>query len=418
MTRSEFVENLKVSFDTLRSHKVRSGLTLLGVVIGVTSVISVAAIIDGLNGYIQEKVDQFGPRTFFVARFPAGQDPNRMPERIRLRKYLEYDDARKVREAVKTIRTATAIGTRASFFGGTNEVRYGGNRVERIIVRGTEPEYVDAIPMFTVEYGRFLIYADVERSAQVAIIGADVADSLFLNSNPIGKMILLNGLQYEVIGVFARNPGLFGTPGVDQFVIIPLSTFRKHNPDMKEVVLAAIAPKEVPVQVAMDDVAEALRRIRRVPPQAENDFEIISSDFLSSLWNQLTGAIVVLTGVISSIGLLVGGIGVMNIMLISVTERTKEIGVRKAIGARASDIRVQFLLEAVTLTTAGGIIGIILGVLIAALIRAVAPSIPAAVSPFWVFMGFTISAAVGLFFGYYPANRAATLDPIVCLRYE
>jgi putative ABC transport system permease protein len=165
-------------------------------------------------------------------------------------------------------------------------------------------------------------------------------------------------------------------------------------------------------------VEEALRRIRKVPPNRENDFELISSDFLSSLWNQLTGAIVVLTSVISSIGLLVGGIGVMNIMLISVTERTREIGVRKAIGARASDIRVQFLLEAVTLTVAGGLIGIALGALIAWVVRSTMPSIPASVSVFWMMMGAGLSGAVGLFFGYWPADRAARLDPIVCLRYE
>jgi putative ABC transport system permease protein len=205
---------------------------------------------------------------------------------------------------------------------------------------------------------------------------------------------------------------------VDQFAMVPLSNFRKHNPDAKELVIGFTIRKDVDTATGQAQVEEALRRIRKVPPNKENDFELISSDFLSNLWNQLTGAIVILTSVISSIGLLVGGIGVMNIMLISVTERTREIGVRKAIGARASDIRVQFLLEAVTLTIAGGLIGIALGAVVAWVVRATIPSIPAAVSIFWMAMGAGLSGAVGLFFGYWPADRAARLDPIVCLRYE
>jgi len=165
-------------------------------------------------------------------------------------------------------------------------------------------------------------------------------------------------------------------------------------------------------------VEEALRRRRRVPQNAEDDFDITSPDFLSSLWNQLTGAMVLLTGIISGVGLLVGGIGVMNIMLISVTERTSEIGIRKAVGARKADIRIQFLLEAITLSCIGGVIGILLGAGIALAVRTAMPAIPAFVSPLWIVLGFTISVSVGLFFGYYPANRAANLDPIVCLRYE
>jgi putative ABC transport system permease protein len=218
--------------------------------------------------------------------------------------------------------------------------------------------------------------------------------------------------------VFAKQAGLFGGPGPDDFALIPLANYRKHNPQSKEIAIAFTVRKDVPVEAGMDCVTETLRRIRKVRPYAENDFEIFSSDFLSKLWDQLTGAIVILTSVISSIGLLVGGIGVMNIMLISVTERTKEIGVRKAIGARAADIRVQFLLEAVILTVTGGVIGVLLGAGVAWVVAALAPTIPATVSWFWAATGVILSASVGLFFGYWPANRAARLDPIVCLRYE
>ena len=418
MTRAEFRENLLVSLDTLRAHKVRSMLTLLGVVIGVTSVISVAAIIGGLNRFISNKVERMGSRTYFMARFPFGTDPNRVPEKIRVRRKLEFEDADKVRELVRSVDKISALGTRASFFGETNEIRFAGERVERVIVRGTSADYCEVIPMFEVELGRFFNQGEVDRAAPVVILGQAIADSLFKRATPLGKFVMLNGAPYEVIGVFAHDEGLFGGPGVDQFAIMPLSTFRKHNPNSKEVFIAFTAKRDVSSEIAMDDVVEAMRRIRRVPHSAENDFEIFSSDFLTNLWNQLTGAIVILTSVISSIGLLVGGIGVMNIMLISVTERTREIGIRKAIGARQSDIRVQFLLEAVTLTMAGGLIGVLLGYGMAWLVRTLVPSIPAEVSLFWAAMGVGLSAAVGLFFGYWPANRAAQLDPIVCLRYE
>lgn len=419
MTRAEFIENLRVSVDTLRAHKVRSGLTLLGVVIGVSSVISVAAIIDGLNNYISGMVEQLGARTFFVARLQAGpQNFGRLPEKLRMRKFLNYSDADRIRAACPALEAISTLATRASFFGETNEIRYAGERVERIYLRGANPAYVEAIPMFTVEQGRFYNQSEEDRSAAVVVIGSTIADSLFPSIDPIGRTVMLNGSPYEVIGVFVQQAGLFGGPGPDDFALIPLSNYRKHNPQTKEIAIAFTVRKEAPVEAGMGCVEETLRRIRKVPPGGENDFEIFSSDFLSKLWNQLTGAIVVLTGVISSIGLLVGGIGVMNIMLISVTERTKEIGVRKAIGARASDIRVQFLLEAVILTVAGGIIGIAIGGGVAWVVRSVAPTVPATLSTFWMVAGVAMSASVGLFFGYWPADRAARLDPIVCLRYE
>jgi putative ABC transport system permease protein len=197
-----------------------------------------------------------------------------------------------------------------------------------------------------------------------------------------------------------------------------MSNFRKSFPEIRERFIAVAGRDGFSLDTVKGQVEEALRRKRHVPHNAEDDFEITSPDFLSSLWDQLTGAMVLLTGIISGVGLLVGGIGVMNIMLISVTERTGEIGVRKAVGARKADIRVQFLLEAITLSCIGGVIGILLGALIAFAVRTALPAIPAFVSPLWVVLGFSISVGVGLFFGYYPANRAANLDPIVCLRYE
>jgi len=418
MTRAEFRENLLVALDTLRAHKVRSSLTVLGIVIGVTSVISVAAIIDGLNLYIQKRVESFGSRTYFISRIPLGPRFGRVPEKIRQRRYFQYEDAARLREMVRSVQLVTVFGTRAFFFGQTNSAQYGGQRVERIILRGAEPEYIDAIPLFAVTLGRFITRYDEERSRQVVVLGASVAESLFPNLDPIGKVIRLNGKLYEVIGVFERDPGLFGGPGVDQFAVIPMSDFRKKYPESKELILGFTVPPGVDPERAKDEVTDAMRRIRKLPYNAENDFEITSPDFLSNLWNQLTGALVILTSVISSVGLLVGGIGVMNIMLISVTERTSEIGIRKAVGARKADIRVQFLLEAMTLTGIGGILGIMMGATLSYLVRAFVPSVPATLSMLWVTLGVLISLSVGVFFGYYPANRAANLDPIVCLRYE
>lgn len=418
MTRAEFAENLSVALDTLRAHKVRSSLTLLGIVIGVASVIGVAAIINGLNKFISDKVEQLGSRTWFVGRMGFGMDPGRLPERIRRRKHLEYDYAEKVKALAPAVDKITALGTRAFFFGSSNEVRYGGQRVENVILRGANADYCEIIPLFSIEQGRMFTAAENARSAQVAVIGAGIASSLFGRADPIGKTILVNGAPYEVVGVFAPDEGFLGGPGVDQFVLVPLNTFRKHNPDMKEVFLAFTVHRDVPNEIAMDQVTEALRRIRKVPHNAENDFELFSSDFLTNLWNQLTGAIVILTTVISSIGLLIGGVGVMNIMLISVTERTREIGIRRAVGARSADIRAQFLLEAVTLTMIGGLIGLAAGYGVALAVRTAVASIPAYVSVFWTVTGVLLSALTGIVFGYWPADRAARLDPVVCLRYE
>ncbi|HYO82163.1 MAG TPA: ABC transporter permease [Bryobacteraceae bacterium] len=418
MTRSEIRENLLVALDTLRSHKVRSGLTILGIVIGVTSVISVASIIDGLNGYIQERVEQFGSRTYFVSRIPAGPRFGRMPEHIRKRKYFEPTDAERLREITRNVDQVTIFGTRAAFFGNSVDIHHGANVVERIILRGAEPEYADAIPLFAIAQGRFITRFDEEHARPVVVIGFAIAESLFGQAHPIGKMVRMEGRQYEVIGVFEHDPGLFGGPGVDNFAVIPFSLFHKQFPENKEFFLAFTIPKGADSQAVVDEMTDAVRRLRKVKHNDKNDFEITSPDFLTNLWSQLTGALVLLTSIISSVGLLVGGIGVMNIMLISVTERTGEIGVRKAIGARKSDIRVQFLLEAVVLAVIGGVIGIALGAGIALVVRTVMPSIPAVVSPLWVTLGVAISVGVGIFFGYYPANRAANLDPIVCLRYE
>jgi putative ABC transport system permease protein len=418
MTLAQARENFLAAMETLRSSKVRSALTVLGIVIGVSSVISMAAIIQGLNKFVQDKVESLGSRTYFLTRFPPGMDPAHMPERIRTRKYLEYNYADFIRQAAPDVQIVTTVGTRGFFFGDSNLITSGDHSVEKVIVRGAEPEYTEAIPLFAIARGRFISAFDEEHARAVVVLGAAISESLFPNTDAVGNMVRINGGAYEVIGVFEHDQGLFLGPGVDIFAIIPLSNFKKQYPEAKELVMLFTVPKNVNIELAHGEVIQAMRRLRRVPPNKDNDFELSSPDFLSNLWNQLTGALVILTTVISSIGLLVGGIGVMNIMLISVTERTQEIGIRKAIGARRADIRLQFLLEAVVLTLVGGTLGILIGACISTSVRTLVPSIPAMLSYIWVSIGFAISVGVGLFFGYYPATVAANLDPIDCLRYE
>jgi len=418
MTLPQARENFFAAMDTLRSSKLRSALTVLGIVIGVSSVISMAAIIQGLNKFVQDRVESLGSRTYFLTRFPPGTDPSHMAERFRIRRYFEYNYDEYVRASAPDVENVTTVGTRGFFLGDSNLITSGDRSVEKVIVRGAEPEYVVALPLFNVERGRFISTFDQEHARPVVVLGASISESLFPNSDPLGKTVRINGVAYEVIGVFSHDQGLFLGPGVDIFAIIPLSNFKKQYPEAKELIMIFTVAKNVNVEMAQAEVIQALRRLRRVPADKENDFELTSPDFLSNLWNQLTGALVILTTVISSIGLLVGGIGVMNIMLISVTERTQEIGVRKAIGARKADVRLQFLFEAVVLTLVGGTIGILMGAGISTMVRTLVPSVPATLSYLWVSIGFAISVGVGLFFGYYPANLAANLDPIEALRYE
>jgi putative ABC transport system permease protein len=418
MTLAQARENFAAAMQTLHSSKVRSALTVLGIVIGVSSVISMAAIIQGLNKFVQDRVESLGSRTYFLTRFPPGTDPARMPDKIRVRRYIGYDYAEFIRAAAPDVENINTVGTRGFFFGDSNRITSGDHTVEKVIVRGAEPEYTTALPLFNIEHGRFISAFDQEHARPVVVLGAAIAESLFPDSDPLGKTVRLNGSVYEVIGIFTHDQGLFLGPGVDIFAIIPLSNFKKQYPEAKELIMLFTVPRDVNVETAQAEVIQAMRRIRKIPADKENDFELSSPDFLSNLWNQLTSALVILTSVISSIGLLVGGVGVMNIMLISVTERTQEIGVRKAIGARKADVRLQFLFEAVVLTLIGGTIGILIGAGVSAAVRALAPSIPATLSYWWVSLGFAMSVGVGLFFGYYPANLAANLDPITCLRYE
>jgi len=419
MTREEWKESLGVALATIASQKLRAFLTTLGVVIGVASVISVAAVIEGLNRHVTDKVREIGSQSFFITRFKAFTvDFDRLPEEIRKRKHLNYEDAEAIRKQCPAVANATPVLTRFALLGGTNDVRYLDHQVDSAILRGAEPELTEVIPVYAVRYGRFLTHDENNHAAQVCLLGTPIADTLFGPRDPLGRDVRVNGLPFRVIGVFEPHQGLFGGPGVDQFVIIPYRTFAKLYPEIEEVVIGASVRDPQQMTRAVEEVTELLRRRRHVPPSKPNDFELSTAELLTDLWRQLTGAIVVLTLLVASIGLLVGGIGLMNIMLVSVTERTAEIGVRKAVGARRQDIRAQFLLEAMALTGIGGLLGILVGSLLSVSVANFFPSLPARVSFFWTLMGLMMSLAVGLFFGIYPAVKAASLDPVRCLRYE
>jgi putative ABC transport system permease protein len=419
LTRAEWRESLTLALGHIRSQKLRAFLTMLGVVFGVASVISVSAIINGLNRHVTDKIRLIGSHTFFVARFPAFTwDFERLSEEIRRRKHFTPEDAAAINEQCPTVARATPILTRAVFLGGANELRYQDNHVDNPILRGGEAELVDVLPIYSIQSGRFLSREDNLHAAHVCILGNPIANSLFGALDPLGREIRINGTPFRVIGVFDPQQGLFGGPGVDQFVIIPYRTFAKQYPEIEEVVIGVSVRDAALLGRGEDEVVEVLRRRRHVPAEKPSDFEVISPDLITDLWKQLTGAIVILTLIIASIGLLVGGIGVMNIMLVNVTERTPEIGLRKALGARRKDILVQFLLEAVTLTGIGGSLGILIGVLLSVSVAVLFPALPARVSAIWILVAALLSVGVGLFFGIYPAVKASQLDPVRCLRYE
>ena len=416
MTRDQLRENIGIAFQSIRTQKARSLLTLLGVVIGVSSVIGVASIIEGLNNDVVGRIQMMGSKIFIVARI--GPHLGRRSQEQRLRKHLKPSDAQAIRDSAPTAEFVTVFADRREFSAQANQVRYGKELVRDVFLRGVDEFHSDAMTSMDVTQGRVISLHDSRHSRYVVVLGRAIAETLFPFMDPIGRTVRFNGLPFEVIGVFIRDEGLFGGPGIDQMVTIPLSTFRKLYPEEREYAIAVSVRETSQIGQAVDETVAALRRVRKVPPRKENDFEIFMPEFFMRIWKQLTGALFLLTFTISSIALLVGGIGVMNIMLVSVTQRTREIGVRKAVGARGQDVRMQFLTEAIALTCLGGVIGILLGNGVVWGIKLIYPALPVAVSLVWACVAFTISVAIGLFFGYYPANRAARLDPIVCLRYE
>ena len=411
-------ENLSLALDTLRTHKFRSFLTVLGVLIGTTTVIAVASIIAGLDRQLVQTMEQFGTNSLWLYKLQMGA-PHRLTREERLRKPLSYEDAVAIKEQCPAVEEVSAVLFRElNDFGGLppSTVRYRGHDMSDAQFMGVTANHLK-IANAPLGDGRFFTDADDLHRRDVVVIAANVVDRLFKHEDPLGKSILVDGHAFEVVGTLDKFKGFVGDNPDDRDVMVPYWTFKKLHPDAKDNFINVLAYRGR-LNDAEDEVRGVLRRRRHVKSSDPDNFGISTAESLITQFREIIGTVALVMVVISSIGLLVGGIGVMNIMLVSVTERTREIGVRKAIGARRSDITWQFLLEAMTLTASGGVIGILVGWLLSLTIRTFVPSLPSTV-PLWsVVTGFAVATSIGLFFGMWPALKAARLDPIVALRHE
>jgi putative ABC transport system permease protein len=408
MSFGSFFAGAALAMATVRAHKLRSFLTVLGVIIGTGAVIGVGSIIAGLDGAISGMLRSFGPNTIIVTKTTAMGHATREE---RQRKPLTLEDGRAVGEH------STAVEHVSPFLfppNGIHTAKYKGNDLYNIQLGGTEEGY--AAGGTTMKAGRFFTDLENLHHMPVVVVGADVARQILPNLDPIGKRIEVDGHELEIVGVMDRPAA--SLPGQDDTrVLLPYFTMHKIFPNAQENMLIVIA-YDGQVVKAQDETRALLRLSRRVPFAAPDNFSMTTAEQMIEQFHSVTATVAIVMVILSSIGLLVGGIGVMNIMLVSVTERTREIGVRKAIGARRSDIVVQFLTEAVVLTVMGGIFGLLLGWAISRAAGLIFPSLPTAV-PLWAAsMGVLVSVGVGLFFGIWPASRAARLDPVEALRYE
>ncbi len=415
MSSSEFLSAARMAFDTIRMHKLRSLLTVLGVIIGTGAVVAVGSIVTGVDAAVVNIMRSFGPETAFVFKFNMGF--GRVTREEMLRKPLTYEDAVAITERCPSVAQVSPMLLSPAMMGrgGMDRVRYKSNDVYQIEFYGADESYI-AAPNERVKEGRFFTDMESRRRQPVVVLGEDVAKGLFPNEYPLGKTIDVNGHQFQVIGVLARPSASF--PGQeDRRVLLPYFTMHKMFPNAQENFIVFVA-KQGRLAAAIDEVTVTLRQRRRVPYDKPDNFSISTGEQMLEQFRSITSTVALVMIALSSIGLLVGGIGVMNIMLVSVTERTREIGVRKAVGAKRSDITAQFLTEAVVLTATGGCIGLILGWIISTAARMAFPTLPTAV-PLWAAaLGVAVSVAVGLFFGVWPATKAARLDPVVALRYE
>ena len=415
--RQHVRENLLLAFDTLRTHKFRSFLTVLGVLIGTTTVIAVTSIIAGLDKQLVDVAQQFGTRTLWVYKLQVG-NPHQLTREERLRKPLTYEDAMAIKALCPSIETVSVeLFPELGEFGLPRvTARYRGQDMVDALFVGVTADHLQMINA-TVGEGRFFTDGEDLHRRDVAVIGNGVYKRFFEHADPIGKTIVVDGHSLEIVGTLTKFKSFLGDDQNDKAVWVPYNTFKKTYPEAKDHFISVLV-QPGKMEQAKGEVTELLRRRRHVKPSEPDNFGIASADSVITQFRQIIGTVALVMVVISSIGLLVGGIGVMNIMLVSVTERTREIGVRKAIGARRSDITWQFLLEAMTLTGFGGVVGILVGWLLSLTIRTFVPSLPSTV-PLWsVIAGFTVANAIGLFFGLWPALKAARLDPIAALRHQ
>jgi putative ABC transport system permease protein len=413
MTRLAFMNGLVLAMQTIRSHKLRAFLTVLGVIIGTGTIIGVSAILTGFDAQMTGVLRSFGPNSIIVFKFPVGFRVQNLSPEERVRKQLTYDNAAHLRERCKSVEDVSAMLFANS---GTINAHYMGNDMYGVNLMGVEEGYAKSSGQVELHLGRFFTDEESRRRAPVAVVGADIEKGLYANLDPVGKTIVVAGHEFTVIGTMVRPAASF-FGDTDNRILLPYGAMQKMYPNARENAIVVTAKNGLLPQ-AMDEVRTVLRIDRRVPYDKPDNFALSTAEQMVADFRQITAMTFIVMAVLSSIGLLVGGIGVMNIMLVSVTERTFEIGIRKAIGAKKSDILIQFLIEAAALTGLGGIMGIIFGWLISLLARTVFSSLPASV-PLWsAVMGIVMSVGVGLFFGIWPANKAAKLDPVVALRYE
>ena len=404
----QFFEAMKIALESLRVNRLRSVLTLLGVVIGVMTVITVIAFISGMNNFVAGEIFTLGADVFYITRIPEIIMDEDTWNEVRQRKNLNRDDADAVREYCSFCQ---ALGVRR---GGGAMVKYGSEEI-RSSVRGISPD-IPAILGQELESGREITEYDVRQSRRVAVVGADIVENLYPFVDPLGKRILLNGRAFDIVGIGEALGPVLGNSR-DNWVDIPISSHEKMYGSRGSVVIMIKAGGEENIEAAQDQARMVLRTRRHVAYNADDDFTMQTNDTFLDLWASISQTFFAVTVAIASISLVVGGIVVMNIMLVSVTERTREIGIRKAIGARRTDILMQFLVESATLTFVGGLIGVGVAALIATVVSRIT-GFPAAIEVWAVILGLAVSTGVGLFFGIWPAKKAAQLDPIAALRQE
>ncbi len=416
LLRSDIYENLKMALQTLRQNKLRSFLTVIGVVIGVWTVMAIASIISGIDTAVRKEVESFGTRSIFIAKFQPGLHVGRLSREERMRKELTYDDAIALRSLPAVELSVPFLDITNNFFGQKLMVTANGKSSASIQLQGTLPDYERA-GVEIVSEGRYFTEFENEKNEQVCVIGAAVAENFFPFGSAIDKTLEIGGNEFRVLGVLEKRESFLFGGGNDMqnnVLYMPYNVARKLKPNADDVFILTVA-RAGQMDQAKDQITDMLRVRRGVAFGEKDNFGMATADSVLDQFRAITFGVAIAMVVISSVGLMVGGIGVMNIMLVSVTERTREIGIRKAIGARKRDILWQFLIEAMTLTGVGGLIGLGLGWLTTLLIRMLVPSYV----PLWAPIGgFVASVGIGLVFGLWPAWKAARLDPIEALRYE
>jgi putative ABC transport system permease protein len=409
-------ETFAMALDNVRAHKFRSFLTVLGIVIGVTTVISIASILTGLRTNIIQFVEEYGTNNIYAFHLSTGISLGAHDRSERTRKVLRPEDGEAIKQLAGAVEDVADQGFIEWNFDKT--ITYGGQTYKQGNLQGVSANYA-SITNASMQEGRFITELDDQHRREVMVIGNGAAEALFPGgAQAVGKEVMMGGKPYEIIAVLEKRKGsLLGDDGSDDTVMIPFRTLRKVAP-RSEWMMLVIRAHSGQLKQALDQVEDILRRQRGVKYDEKNNFDLQTADRFIEQFDGITAMVGLVAIALSSVGLLVGGIGVMNIMLVSVTERTAEIGVRKAIGARRRDITNQFLFEAMTLTFLGGVLGVLLAVAVSQIIILIFPSLPASI-PLWaVITGLVVSAAIGLIFGVWPARKAARLDPIEALRYE